>query len=66
MLAPRFSSWAKRDAWNNATAAPARADELCVLAAQTVPFPHRRALRQEMIAFVERENARYAREHGNG
>jgi hypothetical protein len=54
------STWREWGERINATSRPRRSDDTPVLAGQT--GPRRRATREELIAFVEREQARQERE----
>lgn len=61
VLRSRFATWEEWGAWVNGNCPPARADDLPVFAGQV--GPRRRATRDELIAYVKANNARYAREH---
>jgi hypothetical protein len=60
-LDPGFSTWKEWGERINANSLPPDPDDTPVLAGQT--GPRRRATREELIAFVERERVRIAREH---
>ena len=53
----RFKSLEEWDEWVNANCAPRRDDDGCVLMGQT--GPRKRATREELIAFVNEQRARY-------